>query len=233
MRRTYISPEFQYKKVYGTFNMMEHSSFFGSKMLEIDDSISIKNDTIIYYQLDNGEQLDAASEERLTTELSPIIYNAVVNKSNNHKLMIDDSQSDSDKDGKARWILDIQIQSILRDYIFASMKKYRTFESVTNNMTVNNSVNAAMKEYIDKNVLSRYKFTKVEFFIQSVDLLTIGGLKYGNKYDSTIESPSTIYTKFQSDTDANDLDIRLTFYQDKPASQYAFNYYFNLYFEKL
>lgn len=233
MRRTYISPEFQYQKVYGTFNMMEHSSFFGSKMLEIDDNISIANDNIIYYQLENGEQLDSASEQRLTPPLSPVVYNTIVDKGNNHKLMIDDSQSESDKDGKARWILDIQLQSILRNYIFASMKKYRTFEGVTNNMTVNNSVDAAIKEYIDKNVLNRYKFTKVELFLQSVDLLTVGGLKYKNTYDSTIESTSTIYTKFQSETDANDLDIRLTFYQDKPATQYAFNYYFNLYFEKL
>jgi hypothetical protein len=229
MRRTYISPEYQYQKVYGTFNMVEHSSFFGSKMLEIEDSISIKNDNVIYYQLGNGEQLDAASEERL----SQIVYNAILDKGTNHKLFIDDSQSESDKDGKARWILDIKLKDILKNYIFATMKKYRTFEGVANAMTVNNSVNAAMSEYIDKNVLNRYKFTRVEFFLQSVDLLTIGGLKYGNKYDSNVESASNIYTKFQSETDANDLDIRLTFYQDLPANRYAFNYYFNIYFEKL
>ena len=46
MRRTYISPEFIYQKVNGTFNMQEHSSFFGSKMIEIDDEIVIKNDNI-------------------------------------------------------------------------------------------------------------------------------------------------------------------------------------------
>lgn len=229
MRRTYISPEYQYQKVYGTFNMVEHSSFFGSKMLEIEDSISIKNDNIIYYQLENGVQLDAASEERL----DQIVYNAILDKGSNHKLFIDDSQSESDKDGKARWILDIKLKDILKNYIFSTMKKYRTFEGVTNDMTVNNSVNASMRGYIDKNVLNRYKFTRVEFFLQSVDLLTIGGLKYGNKYDSNVESSSNIYTKFQSETDANDVDIRLTFYQDKPATRYAFNYYFNIYFEKL
>jgi hypothetical protein len=232
MRRTYISPEYQYQKVYGTVNMLEHSSFFGSKMLEIEDSLSIKNDNIIYYQLENGEQLDAAAEERLTSSL-PTIYNTIQDKAYNHKLFIDDSQSESDKDGKARWILDIKLKDILKNYIFATMKKYRTFEGVTNEMTVSNSVNASIREYIDKNVLNRYKFTRVELFLQSVDLLTIGGLKYGNKYESSIESTSTIYTKFQSETDANDIDIRLTFYQDNPASRYAFNYYFNLYFKKL
>ena len=46
MRRTYISPEFDYKPIFGTMNMLEQSSFFGSKMLEIEDKIDIKNENI-------------------------------------------------------------------------------------------------------------------------------------------------------------------------------------------
>lgn len=229
MRRTYISPEYIYQKVNGTFNMNERSSFFGSKMLEIDDSISIKNDNIIYYQLTNGEQIDINTE----SSLPQIVYDAVGGKSSNHKLILDESQSDSLKDGNASWILDIEIKSVLRDYIFATMKKWRTFEGVRNNMTINNNVNAAIMEYIDKNILSRYKFSRVEMFMQPVDLLTIGGLKYANKFDVNIESPNTIFKQFQSDTDPNDIDVKITFNQQRPANQYAFNYYFNLYFEKL
>jgi hypothetical protein len=114
------------------------------------------------------------------------------------------------------------------------MKKFRTFEGLENNMTINNNVNAALLDYIDKNVLSRYKFNRVELFLKSVDLLTVGGLKYNNQYDSTMElNPGTLYTKFQTQTDVNDLDITLTFYQPDISSRYAFNYYYNLYFEKL
>ena len=229
MCRNYISPEFNYKKVYGSLNMTEHSSFFGSKMLEIADNLNIINDNIIYYQQSTGEQVDLNSER----SLPQVVYDAVSDKGNNQTLILDDAQTDSEKNGAARWILDIQLQSVLRDYIFATMKKWRTFEGVLNTMTINNNVDAAIKEYIDKNVLSRYKFTKVELFIQSVDLLTIGGLKYNNKFDVTIEATETLYTKFQTETDTNDLDIRLKFYQPQPANQYAFNYYFNLYFEKL
>jgi len=229
MRITSISPEFIYQKVNGTFNMVEHSSFFGSKMLEIDDSISIKNDNIIYYEQSNGEQLDANVE----SALPQIVYNAVDDKRNNQILKLDDAQTDEQKQGNARWILDIQIQSVLRDYIFATMKKWRTFEGVKNNMTISNNVDSAIKEYIDKNVLNRYKFSKIEFFLQSVDLISVGGLKYNNQYDPTIESSTTLYTKFSTETDANDLDIRLKFYQELPANLNAFKYYFNLYFEKL
>lgn len=229
MRRSYISPEFIYKKVYGTLNMSEQSSFFGSKMLEIDDFINIKNDNIIYYQLSNGEQLDYNSE----SGLPQVVYNAVDGKKLNHVLFIDESQNEYDRNNNTKWILDIKIKDILKDYIFATMKKWRTFEGVKNNMTINNNVDASIKEYIDKNVLNRYKFTKIEFFLKSIDLLTLGKLRYDNIYDVNIESVTTLYNKFQTDTDANDLDIRLKFSQPFPSNQFAFSYYFNIYFEKL
>lgn len=229
MRRKYISPEFDYVKVHGTFNMVEESSFFGSKMLEIEDSISIKDDNLVYYQLDNGEQLDLNSE----SNLPQIVFDSVLEKQNNHKLFLDEAQTEQQKNGEARWILDIQIQSVLRDYLYATLKTYRTFEGVKNNMTINNNVNAAIRSYIDNNVLDRYKFSRVELFYQSVDLLTLDGIKYNNVYDSSIEVTETLLTRFETETDSNDLDIRVKFYQDKPANQFAFNYYFNLYFEKL
>lgn len=230
MRRTYISPEFEYSKVYGTLNMNEHSSFFGSKMLEIEDVISIKNDNIIYYQLSNGEQIDISSESGIYPQ---IIYDAVNDKNKNHTIIMDESQTEFEKNQNARWIIDIQIQNILRNYIFATLKKFRTFEGVRNNMTINNSVDSAIIEYIDTNILSRYKFNRIEFFLKSIDLLNVGGLKYNNKFDVNIESTQSLFTKFETDTDANDIDLRLKFYQNKPASQNSFNYYFNLYFEKL
>ena len=70
MRRSYISPEFKYDKVFGTYNMLEQSSFFGSKMLEIEDTISISNQSILYYQTSNKEQLDISVENSLPS----IIY---------------------------------------------------------------------------------------------------------------------------------------------------------------
>ena len=70
MRRSYISPEYQNRAVYGTLNMVEESTFFGAKMLEVEDSISIDNQDIIYYQRSNGEQLDISTE----TSLDSYIY---------------------------------------------------------------------------------------------------------------------------------------------------------------
>lgn len=230
MRRTYISPEFEYVSVNGTTNMVEQSSFFGSKMLEIADSIQIKNENVIYYQMPNNEQLNSTIEQTLPQ----LVYDTVADKSKNHRLFLDESQTETQKNGNTRWILDIDIRTILKNYIFANLKKFRTFEGVLNNSVVDKNVNSAILNYIDNNVLNRYKFERVEFFYKNTDLLTIGTLKYKNEFDVNIELvPNSLFTRFQTETDPRDEDIRLTFYQDKSSSQYSFKYYFNLYFEKL
>jgi hypothetical protein len=229
MRRTYISPEFDYTKIWGTFNMMEQSSFFGSKMLEIEDNLQIKNENIIYYQNSNSEQLDLIAERNLPQ----VVYDTVLDKQRNHRLFLDDSQIDTDRNANTAWILEIDIRNILENYIFATMKRWRSFEGITNNMTYDGSVDAALSDYIKKNVINRYKFSRVEFYLKSTDLLTIGKLKFVNTYDVNIETETNLFKKFQTETDQNDLDIRLKFYQSKPGGQYSFSYYYNLYFEKL
>jgi len=229
MKRNYISPEFIYQKVHGSLNMVEHSSFFGSKMLSIDDSVSILNDNIIYYQLASGEQLDFNSE----SSLPQVIYDAVLDKKSNHTLILDPAQTDIQKEGNAAWILDVNLKSVLTDYIFATLKKWRTFEGIRNNMTIGNNVDSSIKQYITANVIDRYKFTKLELFIKSVDLVNVGGLKYDNVYDVSIDLSNNLFTKFQTITDSYDKDLRVKFYQPDPAGLYSFNYYFNLYFDRV
>jgi hypothetical protein len=58
MRRSYMSPEYSNTQIYGTFNMVEESNFFAAKMLEVEDSIYVSNQNIIYYQKSTGEQLN-------------------------------------------------------------------------------------------------------------------------------------------------------------------------------
>ena len=106
MRRNYISPEFDYVPVYGTLNMEEESSFFGSKMLEITDSIIIGNDNLIYYQNINNEQLDLEKED----DFPPIIFNTLNDKKINHSLVLDDSQTDAERNSFAKWILTINLR---------------------------------------------------------------------------------------------------------------------------
>lgn len=229
MRRSYISPEYVYKNVFGTYNMTEQSTFFGSKMLDIEDSIYIGDNNIIYYQNLENEQLDLLIEN----SLQPIIYNAGNDKKSNHTLVIDDSQNQYQKDNQTRWIMDIDLSSILTNYIFASLKQARTFEGVKNNMTLYNDVNVAIKEYITTNVLNRYKYSKIELYLKYNDLRSQHVLRYKNNWNNTIISNDNLVKRIQTETSYDYSTLRLFFNQEKPSSQYSFDYYFNILFEKI
>lgn len=229
MKRTYISPEYIGYQVYGTFNMVEESNFFSAKMLEIEDEIVVSNQDIIYYQNLKGEQIDYSIE----SSLESYIFSSIQNKQSNHTLLIDDSQPQYQKDKNTKWILTIKVEQILKDYIFAELKKYRTFEGIKNEMTRYNNVEIAMRNYIDFNVKDRYKLKNIDLYIEYKDLRNQNILRFKNDWNSTIKKQENIYTRVQRETSIDGSIVTLTFNQEKPSSDWSFNYYFDLNFEKL
>ena len=231
MRRNYISPEFEYRKVFGTLNMKEESTFFGSKMLEIEDIIELHNQGIIYYQNSNNEQIDLDIER----SLNPIVYSASDDKKNNHTLVIDESQSDPQRNNLTKYIMTINLKNILENYIFATLKQYRTFEDVRNTMCYTRDVNFSIKEYVIKNVLDRYKFDKVELYMRYVDLRDQNVRRFVNTWYTSNDIISSEYLnkKIQTDTEFDQSSISVLFNQDKSSQQYSFEYYFKLFWVKL
>ena len=229
MRRNYISPEFAYQRVFGTLNMVEQSTFFGSKMLEIDDSIDIKREDIVYYQQATGEQLNLQAE----TSLPQKIFSSVEVKRIYHTIKLDDAQNETQKNSTAKWNITIDLRNILIEQVFALMKKYRTFEGVETDMTLARNVDQSLRDYISKNVLGRYQFNRIELYLLSIPLTNQNELKWTNTYDSTIENPANLFTKFETITDPNGIDIQVIFNQPQSASSFNFRYYYNLYYTKL
>jgi hypothetical protein len=229
MKRTYISPEYDYYRVYGTLNMVEESNFFGSKMLEIEDSFTVGKQDIIYYQNLKGEQLDYSVESSLTS----YVYSDSTNKKENHTLELDESQPQFQLEKNAKWILTIDLDKIFREFIFATLKKYRTFELIKNEMTIYSDVNIAIKNYIDFNVKDRYKITSIDLYISYKDLRKQNILQYKNSWNPVIETPENKFSKFQTETAIDKKSIRIIFNQDKPANLYNMDYFFNINYEKL
>lgn len=224
MRRSYISPEFSKTNVFGSFNSFEESNFFGSKMLEIEDIIEIKDQNIIYYQNSKNEQIDINVE---STQNSTI-YSSFDTKQLNHKLIIDESQPIDQKKKKTRWLIDIDINNILTEFIFANIKKERTFQSLTNDMVVSKDVNVYIRNYIQNNVLDRYRLIGIDLFIDYLDINSNGNLRYKNIFDKRTFNR---FDKFRLETKTN--NITLTFDQEKDSDQFSFKYFFNLRFEKI
>jgi hypothetical protein len=224
MRRSYISPEFSKTNVFGSFNSFEESNFFGSKMLEIEDIIEIKDQNIIYYQNSKNEQIDINVE---STQNSTI-YSSFDTKQLNHKLIIDESQPINQKKKKTRWLIDIDTNTILTEFIFANIKKERTFQSLTSDMVVSKDVNVYIRNYIQNNVLDRYRLIGIDLFIDYLDINSNGNLRYKNIFDKRTFNR---FDKFRLETKTN--NITLTFDQEKDSDQFSFKYFFNLRFEKI
>ncbi len=229
MRRTYISSEYSNTKTYGTFNMLEESNYFGSKMLEIEDTIYIENQNIIYYQQSSGEQINLSTE----TSIDSLVYSSPSDKEINHSLVIDDAQTEYQRENSTKWIMNINLDDILSNFLFASLKRYRTFEGMKTSLTRTNDVNTAIREYIDKNVSNRYKLNKVDFYIKYKDLRSQNVLRFKNTWNPTIGIDSNRFQKIQTETAFDESSIRLLFNQEQPSTQYSFEYYFNILFEKI
>ena len=223
MRRTYISPEYQYNNVYGTFNMKESSPFFGSKMLKINDKIIIDNNTILYYQEPSGEQLIKPINELLNTisldnlKLSNHTKELNIKNTNNPVL-----------------VLNIKYIDILRDYLYATLKKNKTFLGVSNKFTLNNNVNSNIYDYINSNILNKYSLPTIDLFISYNSIIdNNSNLKYNITYNPNILNSNNIRNKFSISNDIINNVITLSYNQEQNANFYNFDYYFNIYYNKL
>lgn len=229
MKRTYISPENIYTKTHGTKLMKEQKSFFGSKMMDIEDTIIIDNRSISYYQNLNNEQVNLSSE----IILAPVIYSFDDDKKNNHTFSISKSQSDSERERNTTWDININIKPLLRNYIFANIKYNRTFEGVLNNMTYNNNTDMSITEYINTNIIDRYRFKTLDFYVKYNELTGSNTYRFSTVFDTNIFDATNKTTKLLSSVTADYSSIIGTYRQEKSSTEFNFNYYFTITFEKI
>jgi len=239
MKITHISPEFTYNKVYGTLSMKEKKSFFASKLVKFDSSISIENQNIIYYQNINNEQLNLTAEQLL----GPKIYNTNSDKLTNSSLVINKSQTNTQLSANTSWILTVNYGAILKNFLFATLKKYRTFEGVSNNITLNNDINYAINQYVVDNLVQLYQLTNIDLFITYNNLnspirnntynINIPLLQNSNLFTEKIADSNNLISTYTPKNDTIKMVNTITFNQEKPSSKFSYNYYYNLYFTKI
>lgn len=232
MRRTYISPEYSHSRTFGTFNMLESSNLLASKMLEIEDEINLLNQSVVYYQNSNSEQIDLAVESSTT----PISYLLTNDKFSKSTLEIDQSQNEFQRNGNTKWILTINLKQILTNYIFAILKENRTFEGVRNSMTSNNNVDTSMREYISKNVLNRYKLDSISLYLKYNDLRRQVALRFKNNWTTNVDEiflEQNKLKKIETQTSFDYSSVKVGFAQERSSQLYNFDYYYTILWKKI
>lgn len=216
MRRTYISPEYTKKNIYGTYNMVEESNFFSTKMLKLENIIAVDNEQIIWFEKNNGEQINLSVESSLDSK----VYDGNNNKIDNHKLYYNE---DID-----RWILEIDIKKILNNYLFATLKRWRTFEGVTSNSLISKSVNVELRKYINNNISNKFKFKEILLNIGYIDISNTERIKLESKWDNSI---SNKLNKLEI-LEKTDNKLTLSFKQEKDLDKWVINYNFDIIYNK-
>lgn len=228
MRRTYISPEYINNKINGTYNTHEESALYGSKMMKLEDDISIMNTNLSYFQQSSGEQINLLNEQNI----SNIIFSSSVEKKKNHNLSIDESQSNYQKENKTLWSLTIDIKTILKDYLYASIKKSRAFEGFKNIYSLTNNVDNDIYNYIDYNLMDRYKYSKFEMFINYTKIENSTSLlRYTNTWKILSKNNKKDNFNISQAIDGSSLSVSFT--QDYSSQNYNFDYFFNVYYHKI
>lgn len=247
MKSNLILKQYQTEPVEGTQQLQEITTFFGSKMMEIEDTITIDNKVIQYSQYLNPSVDDNTNGFQYYEEMNPnetIFLTDLINvKKNNHTIKLQ-QQKDIEKQYNTRWEINISIKNILREYLFSRIKEARTFKCLKYSDFLNKDINASIYQYIDTNVLSRYKYDNVDFFVvykhipSNNRLYGDAILVYDPIFDSNIDITTNKVTNLNVVTDVykninNLTDLTINYYQIKPSTEWKFDYYFNLIYKKI
>lgn len=250
MKKSFITKEFSIEGQPGTLSMKEQRTFFSSKILELEDIISIDENDIIWNEsIDNTQGLGVDSVNKIldTYEL----------KLNSHTIRIYPNQSDQDKKEFTRWEFTFNILDCIRQYIFAQLKKNKTFSGIANDKTRFNDIDRAIMDYIDFNVIPRIKFDTIELFIKYYSIGAkqengIIALQYQNTFREDLITPlpnpgettaqyqnrvigykkSISATNFQLTTDASQTTATVLYKALQSSLNSKFDYYFNIIYKK-
>ncbi len=238
MKSNLMLKQFSITNVPGTMNQKELKTFFGGKILYSENDIYINNDSINFKQVvsnyNNGFQY--FDEETIPDEWETTFSENLSDLKMNNQAISLLSQTNVNLTNNTRWQISINGTSILKDYLFFRIKEQRIFKLINASETYSNNINNAIYNYIENNLLPRYRLINIDFYVSYYDIKqqTIYSpikLQYNPKFDANIYSQENLtniniigFNPWKFD------NIILQYYQEKPSNQYSFNYYFNIKF---
>jgi len=245
MRDTTQLKKFKTSTINGTFNVTENKTFFCSKMMDIEDEIIVNNSSIQYYQLIDtsktashgyGYQNYNTSMDEDFQLLELITLKGAYQTINMMK------QNNTDSLYNTRWYMNINAKNILIEYLFAKIKEARTFRSIKSKNFINNNINDSIRQYIINNIIDRYRVKSVDLYVRYYDIKTNSRFintvlkQYDPQYDISAYSTDNKVRNInleRKDTNDELSDVIINYYQTKPSTDYKFDYYYDITYEKI
>lgn len=232
----------QYKKepVIGTKTSREIKSFFGTNMIDIEDDIIISNISIQYSDTptEHFQYYDLTS---LVTEQEVITLRSLDDiKFENHT--IDLNKKNYTSYDNLQYNIILKARNILKEYLFVRLKESRILKTVQKSDTPKSNINTYLYDYIEFNLLDRYKINEIIFYTQYKNVVDDGNT-FNNNY--TIKNPTFNKNVYKIDNITKDVsiltkdylnnlgDVNMTYYQTKNSLQYSFDYYYVITYKKI
>lgn len=238
MKENLILKQFETERVNGTYELEEFRLFFGSKMLEIEDEILINDRTIQYSEEEKtGFQYYDAESQSINEMFSTPNLNTL--KQDNHEIKLI-PQNETDLENNTKWKIKIDMKNIIINYIFYKLKESRTFKGLNRNNFLNKNINLSIKNYIKANVVNRYRYKKLDLYIkynnieESQNVLTETKLQFQTEFNPLVKDNINLIQDYTTNNDS----LRITtldvlYNQIRPSNNFNFDYYFDIYFEKI
>jgi hypothetical protein len=238
MKSDLIITRFKTQPIIGTKESNDTKTFFGSKMVDIEDTITIDNTEIQYSELFRTGTTDNNGYQyyRDIDNLESIyLVNLTDVKDNYHTITLV-SQSVIDLTNNTQWTISIKWKDILRDYMFYKLKNRRTFKCIKYTDVLSENINLFIRDYIVDNLLNRYQFSQINFYVEYVDLqvgdeFSDPNLVFDPLFTIDVKKDENSIKNVNS-TLSDDL-LLINYKQTQSSSNKKFNYYFDLIFTKI
>jgi len=238
MKSDLIISKYKTEKIIGTKSSFDARTFFGSKMIDIEDSILVDNSEIQYSEVfdiddkrNNGYQYYNDIDD-----VEKIYLISLFDVKNDYHTITLDSQSGVDLRLNTNWTILVNWVDILIEYIYLKLKEARTFKTIKFQNVLSENINLYIRKYIKNNLISRYGFNSIVFYIKYFDL--DGGdddkdpnLVFNPVFDPSIKSEENQVKNVNTTVFPEILNIQ---YKQTESSQYKkFHYYFDLNIDKV
>lgn len=217
-------------------------SFFGSALMDIEDEILVGDGTIQYAHIVDPVEFsdtDGFQYPQYVPDETIVLLDLSDLKSQYSSISMA-TQNQTDLYNNTRWILDVDVKSILTEYLFARVKESRAFMCIRPEDTLRRSVNTFVREYIDTNLVGRFGLKEVTLYVRYKNI--VGGsvssttLRYNPLFDRTVlttgDRVSNVNVVDRRDGPSVD-SVRILYSQTKKSTVYTFDYYFNLSFYRV
>jgi hypothetical protein len=238
MKSDLMLSKFQTANVSGVFNLIEQKTYFGSKIIKLEDYVSIENQKIQYSEifndtnfLYNGYQYFDYQSYR-----GEKLYLKKLTDIKKKYTTIELITKDTVYKNNTEWELTIDYTSILREYLFLKLKQNRIFKCVRPQDLLNKNINESIYSYIDFNLIDRFNFDKLVLYIQYYNIDNNNSyhydpyLMFNPQYNEKINIDTNVVNSVNLSYRNN--NIVVLYNQNKNYEAYKFDYYFDIYYKR-